>query len=242
MRPLVSAILGVLIVLPALAQQPNYGGSVNGFPSWEERVVAQLTNRARVDPAADLANCQSGNCLESACYAARAPLFWSYDLNQSARFHSASMARFPFFAHDTPCQLFSDLDARYPGTSDGSFASSCSASGTTTTQARVNLFGAGYGGENIAAGQTTPHTAFYGWLHEPTSTSACGFTTQNGHRYNILTAGPGLGVGYAQVAGSPWTRYWTQDFGGSGSIPKIPSGTHWTAAQRRDPTASDSNV
>jgi hypothetical protein len=55
--------------------------------------------------------------------------------------------------------------------------------------------------------------------------------------------GPALGVGHAQVPGSPYGTYWTQDFGGSGAIPKIPSGSHWTAANHfRNPGAGDSNV
>jgi uncharacterized protein YkwD len=229
----------------AQAVTPDYGEPNGTFPNWEERAVAQLTNRARVEPAAELAACPSGQCLEAACYSPVAPLIWYYDLNQSARFHSQTMGMFPFFAHDTPCTLFPDIDSRYPGSSNGSFASSCSSSGTTTAGARVNLFGATYRGENIAAGYTTPHSVFYnGWLYETAGTSACGFTAQNGHRYNILkNVGPALGVGYANVAGSPYDQYWTQDFGGSGSIPKIPSGSHWTAGNHvRNPTPGDNNV
>lgn len=246
MRLPISTIAFLLLVSSALAQPvtPQYGEPNGTFPNWQERVVAQLTNRARVEPSAELAACPSGRCLEAACYSPTAPLFWHYDLNQAARFHSQTMGMFPFFAHSTPCQLFSDIDARFPGSSNGSFASSCSSSGTTTAGQRVNLFGATYRGENAAAGQSTPHSAFYGWLYETTSTSACGFNQQNGHRHNILAnTGPGLGVGYANVAGSPYGHYWTQDFGGSGSIPKIPSGSHWTAVNhRRDPSAGDSNV
>lgn len=223
--------------------QPDYGESNGTFPNWQERVVAELSNRARVAPSTELAACPPGQCLEAACYSPMPPLFWNYDLNQSARFHSASMGMFPFFAHNTPCALFSNIDTRFPGTSDGSFASSCSSSGTTTTGARIGLFGGSFSGENIAAGSGTPHDVFYLWLYETASTSACGFTLQNGHRHNILSNGPALGVGYAQVGGSPWGTYWTQDFGGSGTIPKIPSGSHWTATnQVRDPSGGDNNV
>ena len=237
------------MLLPALAQpstpQTDYGEPNGTFPSWQERAVAQLTNRARVEPATELAACPAGQCLEAACYSAGvAPLFWHYDLNQAARFHSLTMGKFPFFAHSTPCVLFSDIDTRFPGSSDGSFASSCASSGTTTAGARVNLFGAGYGGENAAAGYSTPYSVFYAWLYETATTSSCGFTQANGHRYNILkNNGPALGVGHADVAGSPYGTYWTQDFGGSGSIPKIPSGSHWTATNHlRDPNGGDNNV
>lgn len=248
MRLPASAIASLLLVSSVLAQpaaiEPEYGEPNGTFPNWQERAVAQLTNRARVDPAAELAGCPAGRCLEAACYSPRAPLFWHYDLNQAARFHSLTMGMFPFFAHSTPCALFSDIDTRFPGSSSGSFASSCSSSGTTSAGSRVNLFGATYRGENAAAGQGTPHTAFYGWLYETTNTSACGFNSLNGHRHNILmNSGPAQGVGHAQVGGSLYGTYWTQDFGGSGSSPKIPSGSHWTATNRsRNPSASDNNV
>jgi hypothetical protein len=250
MRLPVSAIVALcfLASFPTLAQPltpaPEYGEPNGTFPSWQERVVAQLTNRARVEPAAELAACPAGQCLEAACYSPRAPLYWNYDLNQAARFHSLTMGKFPFFAHSTPCVLFADINTRFPGSSDGSFASSCSSSGTTTAGSRVNLFGAAYGGENAAAGYSTPHSAFYAWLYEPAGTSACGFTQQNGHRYNILTnGGPAAGVGHAQVGGSPYGTYWTQDFGGSGANEKIPSGSHWTATNHvRDPSGGDNNV
>ena len=248
MRSTASAIACLLLASSMFAQpaaiEANYGEPNGTFPSWQERAVAQLTNRARVEPAAELAACPAGQCLEAACYSPTTPLFWHYDLNQSARFHSQTMGMFPFFAHNTPCVLFADIDTRFPGSSNGSFASSCSSSGTTTPGARVNLFGAAYGGENAAAGYSTPHAAFYGWLYETATTAACGFTQQNGHRYNILkNGGPAAGVGHAVVGGSPYGTYWTQDFGGSGSIPKIPSGSHWTATNHlRDPSAGDSNV
>jgi uncharacterized protein YkwD len=248
MRLPISAIACLLLVSSVLAQpaaiEPLYGEPNGTFPSWQERAVAQLTNRARVEPSTELAACPAGRCLEAACYSPTAPLFWHYDLNQAARFHSQTMGMFPFFAHSTPCQLFADIDTRFPGSSNGSFASSCSGSGTTTAGQRVNLFGASYKGENAAAGQSTPHSAFYGWLYETTTSSACGFTTQNGHRYNILkSTGPAQGVGHAVVSGSPYGTYWTQDFGGSGSIPKIPSGSHWTATNHlRDATGNDNNV
>ena len=233
----------VIICLLFAASAFGYGEPNGTFPSWEERAMAQLSNRARVNPATDLAGCPAGQCLEAACYAAKTPLIWNYDLNQSSRFHSTSMGKFPFWGHDTPCVLFTDIDSRFPGTSDGSFASSCSSSGTTIAQSRVSMFGVGFAGENIMGGYSTPHDAFYYWLYETASTSACGFTQANGHRYNILTNGPALGAGYAHVAGSPWGDYWTEDFGGSGTIPKIPSGSHWTSVNHlRDATPGDNSV
>src|SRR5689334_8206403 len=114
------ALAGTAAAQP-LVPKPNYGEANGTFPNWQERVIAELTNRARSAPATDLSGCAS--CAEKACYSPTAPLPWRYELNRSARFHSATMAMFPFFAHDTPCVLFADIAARYPGTSDGSFAS-----------------------------------------------------------------------------------------------------------------------
>jgi hypothetical protein len=245
MRLPIAAIACLLALFPAAAQhrtpQSDYGEPNGTLPNWEERAMAQLVNRARVQPSIELAGCSG--CLEAACYSPTAPLFWNYDLNQAARFHSTTMGMFPFFAHETPCALFSDIDSRFPGTSNGSFASSCSSSGLTDADVRVGMFGAEYMGENAAAGHASPHAAFYAWLHETTNSSACAFSSSNGHRFNILTSGPALGNGYAEVAGSPWVRYWTQDFGGSGAIPKIPSGSHWTAAgEVRNPSPGDNGV
>ena len=248
MRMAIPAVLHFLLVFSVLAEQPaielHYGEPNGTFPSWQERAISQLTNRARVEPAADLAACPPGNCAEAACYSPVAPLIWHYDLNQAARFHSLTMGTFPFFSHSTPCVLFPDIDTRFPGSSSGSFASSCSTSGTTTAGERVNLFGATYRAENIAAGNSTPRATFYQWLHERSTTSGCSFTGANGHRWTILrNVGPAMGAGHAQVSGSTYGNYWTQDFGGSGSIPKIPSGSHWTATNGfRNPSPGDNAV
>jgi len=69
--------------------------------------------------------------------------------------------------------------------------------------------------ENIAAGQTSPAEVMEAWMNSP------------GHRANILdTRCCDLGVGYAQVAGSPYTHYWTQNFGklqGITTCPPVPA-------------------
>ena len=240
----------LLVASSAVAQplvpRPNYGEPNGTFPNWQERAMAQLVNRARVQPSIDLNACPNGQCAEAACYAVVAPVAWRYEFNQSARFHSATMGMFPFFAHDTPCVLFTDIASRYPGTSTGSMASSCSGSGTTPAFTRIGYFSGGAGGENIAAGNSSPFTTFYNqWLYETTGDSSCGFhaNLDNGHRYNILTNGPALGVGYQAVGGSPYGSYWTQDFGAGGAIPKIPSGSHWTSVNHtRDPQGADTTV
>ena len=66
-------------------------------------------------------------------------------------------------------------------------------------------------GENIAAGYGTPQSVMGGWMNSA------------GHRNNILSTGSWeIGVGYATVSGSGYTRYWTQEFGKrSGVYPLI---------------------
>jgi len=229
-----------------LVPRPNYGEPNGTFPNWQERAMAELVNRARVQPSTDLSACPAGQCADAACYSATTPLPWRYELNQSARFHSATMGMFPFFNHPTPCVLYADIASRYPGTSDGSFASSCSASGTTDPFVRIGYFAGGASGENIAAGNASPFTTFYNqWLYETSGDSSCGYhaSGDNGHRVNILTNGPALGVGYQATSGSPYGWYWTQDFGSGPAIPKIPSGSHWTSINHtRDPQGGDTTV
>ena len=133
---------------------PEAAAPVNGFPSWEERVLHQWINRARVAPAVDLAGC-GANCsaeeMAPSCYTPVPPLMWRHETAVAARFHSASMARQGFFDHSTPCTLRSNLADLYPATCDGSENCSCSSpDGATSAGPRVGLFGSPYSGEIIA--------------------------------------------------------------------------------------------
>lgn len=203
---------------------PDVGEATNGFPSWEERVVHEWINRARVAPAVEMAACGAG-CAEGtpACYPPVAPLAWSLKLARSARFHSDNMARMGFFSHDSACNLVSNLDALYPGSCDGSASCACTSGAATTWTGRIGRFGASANGENISWGDTDPDAAFYGWLFEATASSACTFTLENGHRYNILKQTAKVGNG---AVGS----IYTMDFGdgsGTSGLPKVPSGAHY---------------
>jgi uncharacterized protein YkwD len=76
--------------------------------------------------------------------------------------------------------------------------------GTTPFQ---RIAAAGYTGspqgENIAAGNATAAATMTQWMNSP------------GHCRNIMNPQyRALGVGYARVAGSRYTHYWTQNFGG----------------------------
>jgi uncharacterized protein YkwD len=58
-------------------------------------------------------------------------------------------------------------------------------------------------GENIYGGPPTAAAVVDGWMKSP------------GHCANLMSPGYRvIGVGYAEVKGSPLGHYWTQDFGG----------------------------
>jgi uncharacterized protein YkwD len=64
---------------------------------------------------------------------------------------------------------------------------------------------AGFSGENIFTGPPTPADVVDGWMKSP------------GHCDNIMAAGfRYIGVGYADIPGSPGGKYWTEDFGDTG--------------------------
>lgn len=225
MRLILAAILAAAVPATAFAA----GEPVDGFPSWSERVVHVWVNRARADPQADLAGCP--NCGEAACYEPTGPLGHDHNLTRAARFHSANLALSGSgLQHDSPCTLVADIATQYtPGPCDGNPAcaceggnATCGAGGCTEWSQRVAMFGTGPAGENAAAGYTDPVDTFYLWLWEPSASTSCGFSLQNGHRYNILTANGSLGVGNHEA-------WWTQDFGGGGPDGKIIAGAHYPA-------------
>jgi hypothetical protein len=64
--------LWVLLALGLPGTALAAGEGTSGFPSWEERVLQEWVNRARVDPAMALAGCTQ--CGEAACYQPMTPL------------------------------------------------------------------------------------------------------------------------------------------------------------------------
>ena len=226
MRQLLACVAVLVLVLVGGRAYAN-GEAVNGFPNWQERVMHEWTNRARCDPQVEMQACGAA-CGEGACYTPKAPIPMSDALNHSARFHSDEMAAQSYFAHDSICTLVSNINAIYPGSCTGAASCACvggTASCNTTCTAwssRVSLFGASPSGEIIASG-SDPNGAFYQWLYESYGGTTCGYVQgppTNGHRYNILMAGPA--VGYGAGAGAS-----VGDFGGSASAAKIVSGSHY---------------
>jgi hypothetical protein len=192
MRSSASLVALVLLGLPRVAAAVGESDA-DGFPNWRERVIHEWMNRARSDPQVDLAKC-GGGCSEAACYQPIAPLSYDVRLNRAARFHSDEMAKQGYFAHDSICTVVNNISQIYPTTCDGTAACACEGGmaqctgACTSFSARVGLFGVSASGE-IIAGSTDPDQAFYQWLFESFTGTACMYTQgppTNGHRWQIL--------------------------------------------------------
>ncbi len=222
---LAASMAGAFVLVSLASRDASaVGEKVNGFPSWEERVLLELANRARVDPQLEMTACGSA-CSEAACYTPQAPLKYNRDLGRSARFHADEMVKQGFFDHPSHCTLVDNIASLYPDQCDGSASCACVGGVTqcnptcTDTAARVNMFAGTYSGEIIASGGS-PDSGFYLWLYEDGGGStACQFSMSNGHRWLILTSGAAVGFGAS--------GYYVGDFGGGGESGKIASGTHW---------------
>src|SRR5262249_51660701 len=102
-----------------------YGEPQNGFPTWYERMIHVLVNRARSDPQADLAGCT--NCADKPRYTpSRPPLEGYSDPARSTRFHAVNLTSSGCgMMHDSPCQLVANIGTIYPSSCDGSVACAC---------------------------------------------------------------------------------------------------------------------
>jgi hypothetical protein len=223
-RRLVAVSFVLLLLVPASAHAT--GEAQGGFPGYEERVLLELTNRARVDPEVELAACGAA-CSEAACYSPTKPLTYDLALGRAARFHADEMVAQGYFAHDSMCTVVDDIATLYPDDCAGEAACACVGGAgacmpnCTSADQRVGLFGVEFGGEIIASGSGDPEQAFYLWLFEDAGGSrACMFTPENSHRYLLLTAESGVGFG---VSGGMSVG----DFGGAPGAQRIPSGAHW---------------
>ena len=210
-------------------QQRAYGEPDNGFPSWYERVIHMLVNRARVDPVTALAGCTS--CADAPCFTqALPPMEWNLNLARAARFHADNLtATGCGMQHDSACDIVANIDQLYPDTCDGATACACVGGVADCNgggfSSRLGLFGGGgWAAENIAW-YGNPMSVFDAWLLESCSDPTCswgcsGGSGQNGHRWNILGSYGRIGVGGAG-------GYTVQDFSGGTPTQQIPSGAHY---------------
>jgi len=215
----------ILFILLSANVHAGEGVPLGGFPNWSERMLHVLVNRARSDPAADLAACP--NCADAACYTPQLPLAWNLNLAHAARFHATSLTSSECsITHNSPCELVSDIGTTYPDTCDGTVGCACAGpidcTGGTFTGDRLFAFGiSGSWGENMAT-LADPFTIFYLWLWESTANEVCTWTIENGHRYNILN-GTYTHVGSGADGGFMVQDFWRTTAGSY----KIPSGAHY---------------
>src|SRR5687768_7407570 len=117
-----------------LALAAGYGDPEDGRPSPVEREMLTWVNAARVDPEAFEGDYEAGGCSLDAFTdderTPKAPLRWSADLGEAARFHSDDMDENDWFDH---------------ASSDG-----------TSFWARLARYYQGPAGENIFQGHVTP--------------------------------------------------------------------------------------
>ncbi len=221
--------LAMLGLLAANGTAEAVGESVSGFPSYLERVMHQLINRARADPQVALQSCALTTCPEKACYTPVSPVYYRRELNRSARFHGAEMSKQGFFGHECQCTLVSNIAALYPAQCDGS--ASCACVGgvkacqptCTSRQARVALFGTPYKNEIIAGGSGDGALSLF--LFEKSTSAACSMNDLNPHRWIVFKSGSAVGVG--SEGGTT-----TCDFGASGGEQhKIASGIHLSTTE-----------
>ena len=114
------------------------------------------------------------------------PLLLSDEISEASYRHNHDMAKYKFFSHYS---VKSDWFA-----SNASPWTRMSASGYTYSTSKA---------ENIAAGQSTAALVMSAWK------------ASSGHNANMLgSAYKVVGISFYQLAGSPYTYYWTTDFGG----------------------------
>lgn len=237
---LIITLLSLIVLLAFLTACKDNGGDVdpdpggeqgvpvNGFPSWNERMILVYTNRARSDPQAMLAG--APGIADAACYSPVPPVQWNESLNKAARFHAFNLTNSACgLGHDSPCVLIASIGTDYPATNDGSVASacvggvvSCGGAGNDDLSARLGKFGVSTGTrtENIAS-DGNPLTIFNLWLLEATANPACGWSIENGHRFNILDAA------FTRMGSGATGSYTVQDFWDTGVLDQnIPSGGH----------------
>ncbi len=129
------------------------GEPIGDFPSYEERVLLYLTNRARTAPS----DFNPGDP-----YPPSQPLQFDYELTVAARFHAQHIIDESCWCedHSSCCPLSgSGEDVACSGPTTG-----C---GAVSAEGRLSLFSSAYSGENMAMGQPTPAAAMEAWIFSP---------------------------------------------------------------------------
>jgi len=185
-----------------------------GRPVWQDRANHYFVNAVRISPSGYKSTYMvnyspSVSSILGSKYPAVPPVYLISQLCDSSYAHSLDMGTTDTFSHNS---------------SDG-----------TSVWTRIEKYYtcSGTMGENIAAGYSSPLDTNNQWLCDETG-SACAVdgSGNDGHRSNIMSSSyEAIGVGYDDTAGSTYTNYWTQDFGGTPCSPDptnpIYSGSHY---------------
>ncbi len=163
--------------------------TTDGIPTALEEEIRWLHNRARFDTSAE-------NALRGTAYtdvpATAGPLAPHQSITAAARNHATDMATLDVFQHNTITG-----SAYYDPVTQPYFWNRMIAEGYSWNSAA----------ENIGAGFTTAEAAHVAW-----------WNSTLGHRSNITGAHiREIGIGYAYNGASTHKRYYTVDFGSSGS-------------------------
>lgn len=202
------------------------GVPVDGYPSYQERLMLAAINRTRSDPN-NVALGTATAC--SARYSAQKPLMLNTSGSRAARFHALhTLLNNAGLSHNSYCTLKSDV-----GTSGcdgvascacvpGSECFSCRTLGGCGTNpfARAGYFGFSANGEVGAAGNSDGWDANRAWVGECAGA--------DGHR-SILTGSDKdqIGLGYAAGQSACWRSYYFGDTGfGRVNTAVLPSGVH----------------
>jgi hypothetical protein len=181
MLTLAASLICLLLAAPlsaaddgeARAAQP-LGEPQDGYPSYAERVVLYLTNRARTEP--DAFNPDEP-------YDPTPPLQYDKPLSEAARWQAQHIIEGSCWCedHSSCCELTEDAQGNVACTDQ---PTGC---GVTSSTERVSLWSPRYSGENAALGQQSAEQAVDGWIHS------------SGHWQNINSGHTLLGVGRFQT-------------------------------------------
>lgn len=171
--------LGCLLVTPALNAEEravqSLGEPRDGYPSYSERVVLYLTNRARTEP--DAFNADEP-------YEPTPPLEYDRPLSKAARWQAEHIIDASCWCedHSSCCDVTEDADGQVM------CADQPSGCGVTSSTERVSFWSPRYSGENAALGQRSAQQAVDGWIHS------------SGHWQNMNGSHSLLGVGHFEGA------------------------------------------